>query len=266
MKTISSAGITGDNFIGTDLLGYPFNRKYPPDTKRYGTHYSGYRTAQQETFFYDRILGEVIIPRLSSKQIGLVAQWILKFKDKCPFLCARVAIELQGGRVGEQLAMDVAASFAAEDTYLIKNGFRAFFNWCSIAKNKGLSFPVNILRDAVNVVAMRDGDAFFSACENLGKLVHCVPFPEEIEQPLLLQLDKLVTLTTYDNPSGRFNNEDRGDYRASAANLANQIYKEFLSTRRNIPPAIIKWKEICMSNNELASVRQMWSEPQQSVR
>ena len=217
----------------------------------------------QETFFYDRILGEVIVPRLPSKQIGLVAQWVLKLKDKCPFLCTRVAIELQGGHVGEQLAIDVAASFAAEDTYVIRNGFRAFFNWCSIAKNKGLSFPVNILRDAVNVVAMRDRDAFFSACENLGKLVHCVPFPEEIEQSLLLQLDKLVTSTTYDNPSGRFNNEDRGDYRASAANLANQIYKEFLFTRRNIPPVIIKWKEICMSNNELASVRQMWCEPQE---
>lgn len=220
----------------------------------------------QETFFYDRILGEVIVPRLPSKQNGLIAQWILKFGDKCPFLCTRVAIELQGGRVGEHLAMDVASSFAAEDTYLIKDGFRAFFNWCSVAKNKGLSFPVDILRDAVNVVAMRDGDAFFSACENLGKLVHCVPFPGGIEQSLLLQLDKLVTLTTYDNPSGRFNNEDRGDYRASAANLANQVYKEFLSTKRNIPPAIIKWREICMSNTELASVRQMWSEPQESTR
>ena len=220
----------------------------------------------QETFFYDRILGEVIVPRLPRNQIGLVAQWVLKFKDKCPFLCTRVAIELQGGHVGEQLAMDVAASFAAEDTYLIKNGFRAFFNWCNIAKNKGLSFPVDILRDAVNVVAMRDGDAFFCACENLGKLVHCVPFPKDIEQSLLLQLDKLVTLTTYDNPSGRFNNEDRGDYRAWAANLANQIYKEFLSMKRNMPPAIIKWKEICMSNNELASVRHMWCEPQERPR
>lgn len=220
----------------------------------------------QETFFYDRILGEVIVPRLPSQQNGLIAQWILKFGDKCPFLCTRVAIELQGGRVGEHLAMDVASSFAAEDTYLIKDGFRAFFNWSSVAKNKGLSFPADILRDAVNVVAMRDGDAFFSACENLGKLVHCVPFPGGIEQSLLLQLDKLVALTTYDNPSGRFNNEDRGDYRASAANLANQVYKEFLSTKRNIPPAIIKWREICMSNTELASVRQMWSEPQESTR
>ena len=53
MKIVSSADITGENFIGTDLAGYPFNRKYPPDTKRFGTHYGGYRTSQQETFFYD---------------------------------------------------------------------------------------------------------------------------------------------------------------------------------------------------------------------
>ena len=220
----------------------------------------------QETFYYDRILGEVIIPRLPRKQNGLVAQWILKFKGKCPFLCARVAIEQLNGGISRQLEMDIASSFAAEDTYLIKDGFRAFFNWCSVAKSKGLSFPVSILRDAVNVVAMRDDDAFFSACENLGKLAHCVPFPEDIEQSLLMQLDKLIALTTYDNPSVRFDNEARGDYRASAANLANQIYKAFLFAKRYIPPTVIKWKEICMSDNELASVRQMWNEPQESAR
>ena len=37
MKIVSSADITGENFIGTDLAGYPFNRKYPPDTKKFGT-------------------------------------------------------------------------------------------------------------------------------------------------------------------------------------------------------------------------------------
>ena len=53
MKAISDADVNGSNYIGTDLLGYPFNRKYPPDTKRYGSKYSGYMTAQQECFFYD---------------------------------------------------------------------------------------------------------------------------------------------------------------------------------------------------------------------
>lgn len=53
MKTINDADINGDNYIGTDLMGYPFNQKYPPDTQKYGTHYSGYRTAQQECFFQD---------------------------------------------------------------------------------------------------------------------------------------------------------------------------------------------------------------------
>ena len=215
---------------------------------------------RHELFFYDRILGEVIVPRLPKNSRAKVAQWICEFEERSSFLCARVALELYSEKGGKELALDVSTSFAAEDVDVIKSGFRAFYNWCCIAKTKRLPMPVEVLRDAVNVVALRDGDAFFSACENLGKVIHCFPFPEGIEQFLLLQLDKLIDLTTYDNPSTRFDNEFRGDYRASAANLANQIYKEFLSLKRSIPPVLVKWKEICMSNHELVSVRQMWSE------
>ena len=53
MKMINDADINGNNYIGKDLLGYPYNRKYPPDIKKYGSHYSGYRTFQEECFFYD---------------------------------------------------------------------------------------------------------------------------------------------------------------------------------------------------------------------
>ena len=53
MKITNNADINGENYIGTDLLGYPYNRKYPPDLKKYGSQYGGYRTFQQETFFYD---------------------------------------------------------------------------------------------------------------------------------------------------------------------------------------------------------------------
>ena len=111
---------------------------------------------------------------------------------------------------------------------------------------------------------MRDGDAFFCACENLGKVIHLVPFPEDLEKLLLLQLDKLVDATAFDSASSRFDNDYRGDYRASAANLANQFYAKFLSDKRVLPKTIMTWRDICMSSNELVSVRRMWKESQQA--
>jgi YHS domain-containing protein len=40
-------------YIHTDLAGYPFNSKYPPNTEKYGSLYHGYRNSAEETFFYD---------------------------------------------------------------------------------------------------------------------------------------------------------------------------------------------------------------------
>lgn len=40
------------DIVGYNLLGYPFNKKYPPDEKRYGSQYAGYKTSNRETFFY----------------------------------------------------------------------------------------------------------------------------------------------------------------------------------------------------------------------
>lgn len=40
------------DFIGFDLFGYAFNRKYPPDVKRYGRGYDGYPSPNQSAFFY----------------------------------------------------------------------------------------------------------------------------------------------------------------------------------------------------------------------
>ena len=43
-------------YIGRDLAGYPFNKKYQPDYQKNGRQYSGYATPYQETFFYDYVV------------------------------------------------------------------------------------------------------------------------------------------------------------------------------------------------------------------
>ncbi|MCF0194612.1 MAG: hypothetical protein HUK00_05500 [Bacteroidaceae bacterium] len=41
------------DYVGYDLLGYEFNRKYPPDTDRFTNEFGGYASPNKETFFYD---------------------------------------------------------------------------------------------------------------------------------------------------------------------------------------------------------------------
>ena len=44
---------SNNDIVGIDLVGFPFNKKYPPDFKRYGSKYHGYKNDVHETFFYD---------------------------------------------------------------------------------------------------------------------------------------------------------------------------------------------------------------------
>lgn len=41
------------DYVGRDLFGYEYNKKYPPNKELYGDGLGGYATPNQETFFYD---------------------------------------------------------------------------------------------------------------------------------------------------------------------------------------------------------------------
>jgi hypothetical protein len=41
------------DYIGYDLGGFMYNKKYPPDTTLNGSKHHGYATDNQEAFFYD---------------------------------------------------------------------------------------------------------------------------------------------------------------------------------------------------------------------
>jgi hypothetical protein len=41
------------DYVGHDLFGYEYNRKYPPNKEMFGNDFGGYATPNQETFFYD---------------------------------------------------------------------------------------------------------------------------------------------------------------------------------------------------------------------
>lgn len=41
------------NYVGYDLCGYPYNKKYPPNKKRYGQSYEGYPNKALGVLLYD---------------------------------------------------------------------------------------------------------------------------------------------------------------------------------------------------------------------
>ncbi len=45
--------VSRSTFIGHDLFGNEYNRKYPPDRDKNGNDFEGYETPNQLTFYYD---------------------------------------------------------------------------------------------------------------------------------------------------------------------------------------------------------------------
>lgn len=39
--------------VGRDLMGYPYNMKYPPNIKQYGDEYYGYSSWNRQALFYE---------------------------------------------------------------------------------------------------------------------------------------------------------------------------------------------------------------------
>lgn len=44
------------NYIGYDLMGFPFNRRYPPNKKMFGETYYGYPTKGEGVLLYDYVV------------------------------------------------------------------------------------------------------------------------------------------------------------------------------------------------------------------
>jgi hypothetical protein len=48
LRTMKQQQDSYADYIGYDLGGYAYNKKYPPNTSAYGTHNGGYPTDNQE--------------------------------------------------------------------------------------------------------------------------------------------------------------------------------------------------------------------------
>lgn len=214
-----------------------------------------------DSFYYDRILSEVIIPCVSGKIRIDIAEWLSEEHIGSSFLCSRLMLERKNKTISDELGIDILTALTDSDSRTVTSGFRAVYDWCELfAAGKFSASPCSVLHDLTRVIGMRDGRAFFEACETLSKIVDHLELSGDDERYVWAQLGRLVCDTEYDSQSNRFENETRGDYRAASANLANKMYKSYITNGREIPESIKRWKAICLSPEELDSVRRMWTE------
>lgn len=79
------------DYVGHDLFGYEYNRKYPPNKEKFGNDFGGYATPNQETFFYDYCI----------QQYGVVFSYEgtlyeTEFTDEGPIVTNLATKEIQG--------------------------------------------------------------------------------------------------------------------------------------------------------------------------
>ena len=215
----------------------------------------------EAVFSYDRLLGEVLIPRLTDEDKEGVMKWLEKWDGVVWLPCARIPLYFGRKRLPEQFVEDLAASLASMSIDRFRSSARALCNWCKFAKQQKMEPPpLEVISGLVSVIGMRNDETFKISCVLLPQILKYRKFPCWLEKILYQYIGRLTEDTQFDHPSPRFDNENRHDYRLNAAYLANQLYLALRKKRTSIPKEILMWKEICSSKNELSSIRRIWRE------
>lgn len=210
---------------------------------------------------YDRILGEVLIPNLKDVDIEGVTGWLRKWDEVIWLPCARIPLHFGKKKLPDKFVEDLAASLASMSMDRFRSSAYALRNWCNFAKQRRMEKPpLELISGLVGVIGMRNDESFMIACDVLPQILKCYKLPCWLERILYQYIGRLTEDTQFDHPSPRFDNENRHDYRLRAAYLANQLYLALRKKGTTIPKEILLWKNICLSKNELSSIRRVWQE------
>lgn len=214
-----------------------------------------------EVISYDRILGEVIIPRLSQMDMTIIMKWLEKWGDEEWMPCARIPTLFGKKVLPKRFIEDLTVSFASMSINRFQSSAHALCNWCTFAEQQKMKAPPpELMSGFVSVIGMRNDDAVKIACDMLSLVFGSYVFSNEMKHVLYQYVGQMASDTEFSNPSPRFENDSRHDFRMSAAHLANRIYLALCKNGMSIPHEVLIWKEICSSNNELSSIRRIWRE------
>lgn len=210
--------------------------------------------------FLDKILGEVIIPRiLKTDLLGLVLSFIRDLENYFCFPVSSVSICCKSKKYGNDFSVKILAALNESDVAKFASYSHSVFNAYRFAMRKDLPLPPPQWLDAlISVVHMKTDDTFCTACGTLGSIFDFYLPPREQCEILLQALKNLLNTTSFESSSDRFLMQDRYDYRQAATYLAAELYCVFRKRGNDIPVVLEEWHDLSKSPEELPDIRNTW--------
>lgn len=210
---------------------------------------------------YDKVLGEIIVPRLDESTRQKAETWWKKMRD-CENLCLPIADLALHGKDAVQRAritQEIMMAVSEEDKWLFNIHLQAYAYWVALASKGELpAAPQELQMEIIDVLGMRTGDFFGKVCRILRQVAESMVLTPNAESMLMASLVRLEVITRFSSKSQHFPLESRADDRESAACLAGRLYQVYGERNQAIPLALTKWKEVGDNPEELLSVRQAW--------
>ena len=217
-------------------------------------------TAQKTFLYLDKVLGEVIIPRVwKSDLFEQVLSFIRELENHFYFPISNISACCRSQKYSEDLLVEFIAALNDFDDKKFNSYSYAVFNAYRFAERKELPQPpLTWLDTLISVVHLKTDYTFCLACGILGSILDFSSLPEPECKILLTALENLLNSTSFTNSSDKFSMQDRYDYRLSAAFLAAEFYFCYQKRGKVIPAVLNEWYELSKSADELPGMRNIW--------
>ena len=214
-------------------------------------------------FIYDRILAEIIIPRIINipDQIERVTNLLQANKIYQPFPSSEVALQQNEKQFSNELEQAFILTISSGDLdYFNLYSWAIVNSYIYAYKNMGPKVPSSIFLCLLSALGMRTDNIFSSICETIIAILDFYEMNQQESDLMLKYLEQLETETQFSCKNSRFSYESRYDYRISACGLAARVYQKYSDESVTMPLALQQWNEIAHSTNEFPSLRNKWEE------
>ena len=220
-----------------------------------------YDTIIETVKWLDKILGEVIIPRIGDQQIhGKINDFVMEVEESFDLPCANVALlAMSHNTNSDKYISNLMKALVSPDSQKFDSYTYSLFNIYRLAHNGMLDSPPEIVFSTlINVIGMKNDDCFIIACRIVGSILNYYEPNKTICSILLLYLKELIEQTDFRSPMNRFELINRYDYRQVSAFLAAKLYCIYIRKKELIPSILVEWQQLAQSCDEFPLIRNTW--------
>ena len=208
----------------------------------------------------DRIISEVIVPRLKDKKaLKKIASFLFDVEKHHPFPSSQCALLCPNDTFPYALTQKFIVAISSTDQDFFNVYSWAILNsYIRAKKQLGPVVPSCVFSSLLTAVGMKSDDTFRLICQNIVAILDYYEMSTKELDLLLHYLECLKTETCFFTDSTRFSFESRYDYRIAACELAARVFKTFNKGMSSIPKILTDWEKTCHSSPEFSSLRSKW--------